>query len=402
MSTSTRSNFAASNITSSLRRHVIRLARLAKLTLTGFAFALAFSAKADPGIQPGEILIGETYSLTGTNPERPVAMKQGAEMYFKKANEQKINGRKIRVISYDDGYEPKRAIDNVRKLVNDDKVFAIFQPYGSPTVSAIVPFIQQNDVPLICPATGMETLRSPVAKNIFNVRVSNFQEAQSMVKFLVEKKGVKTFAVLYQDDALGLSGLGASQAAIEQYKVKRVAKGAYKRNSLDVSEAIKEIKAGNPEAILMWSQGGPGGVFIREAVKAGLKAYFAASSANDSDVFTSEIGATPAEIYITRSVPYVVGGKAKIYQDYVKDAKTAGVKESPAAFEGYLNASLLVEALKAAGAEPTRSGLRNAIESMHKKDFGGVALTFSETDHQGLKSAPLFHVKDGKYELISE
>ena len=109
-------------------------------------------------------------------------LKAGAVAYFDKVNAAGgVHGRKIKLVSYDDGYEPERAAAMTEKLIADDKVFTLFGYVGTPTSSAVLPLISKAGVPYIAPFTGAELLRNPVNKVVFNVRASYFDETEAIV-----------------------------------------------------------------------------------------------------------------------------------------------------------------------------------------------------------------------------
>lgn len=117
-----------------------------------------------------------------------------------------VNGRKIKLISYDDGYEPEKVAATTQKLIGQDKVFALFGYVGTPTSKAAVPFAVKAGVPYVGPFSGAEFLRNPVTKVVYNVRASYFDETEGMVEHLTKDLGIKKIGVFIQDDAYGDAG----------------------------------------------------------------------------------------------------------------------------------------------------------------------------------------------------
>src|SRR4029078_4898490 len=118
-------------------------------------------------------------------------MRSGILAAFAEANKfGGINGRMLELLSIDDGYEPNRSIEVTRKLIEEDKVFALIGHVGTPTSAATQPIAAQAGVPFIGPFTGAEFLRNPFQPNVVNVRASYFQETEEMVERLTKDRGV--------------------------------------------------------------------------------------------------------------------------------------------------------------------------------------------------------------------
>ncbi len=156
---------------------------------------------AEDGITSNEILLGQSCALTGPANALGNGMRAGLNAYFSKVNAQGgINGRKVRLTSKDDGYEPDRAINNTRGLINEEKVFLLIGEVGTPTSKAVVPIAEQAKVPFFGPFTGAEFLRNPFKKYVINIRGSYYQEMERLAEYLVDKKGLKKSACFYQND----------------------------------------------------------------------------------------------------------------------------------------------------------------------------------------------------------
>ena len=149
------------------------------------------------------ILIGQSAALSGPAEQLGKEMKAGAEAYFDVVNKSGgINGRKIKLISVDDGYEPEKAAANTKKLIEEEKVLALFGYVGTPTSNAALPIFTAAKVPFVGAFTGAQSLREPFNRYIFNVRASYFDETEQIVAHLVQQ-GVTKIAVFYQNDAYG-------------------------------------------------------------------------------------------------------------------------------------------------------------------------------------------------------
>jgi ABC-type branched-subunit amino acid transport system substrate-binding protein len=307
-----------------------------------------------------------------------------------------VNGRRIRVIAYDDGYEPKNTVAHTKKLVDDDRVFGLFGYIGTPTSTAIMPIVAQAKIPFWAPFSGAEFLRNPVNPNVFNVRASYFDEAETQVEYLVAKRGAKRIAVFYQNDAYGLAVKGGLLKALRKRGMDLAGEGTYERNTEDVAAAVAALKKANPEAVSMVGTYKSMAAFIRKARAEGFNPVFLNVSFVGTAALARELGAEGEGVIITQVMPPPEDPSLPIAADFLRDMKAAGHGDPDYTdFEGYVDAALFVEALRKAGPAPTRDSFRTAAESL-TGSVGGLAVTFSRTDHQALDKVYLTTLRQGK------
>src|SRR5262245_53261347 len=155
------------------------------------------------GVTDSTVVLGQSVALTGPAQQLGLDMQLGASLWFNHVNSRGgVNGRKIVLKTLDDGYEATRAAENTKKLINDEKVFALFGYVGTPTSQASLPIFTEAKVPFVGPFTGAELLRTPVNPLIFNVRASYYDETEAIVQHLTAMS-VNKIAVFYQNDAYG-------------------------------------------------------------------------------------------------------------------------------------------------------------------------------------------------------
>ena len=216
------------------------MTRLACACALGLAVSAA-SAQPVPGVTSSTILLGESAAFTGPAQQLGIQMRDGMMLWFNHVNAQGgVNGRTIRLTTRDDGYESDRAEENTRKLIEDDRVFALVGYVGTPTSKASLPVFTKAKVPFVGPFTGAELLRTPVNPYVFNVRASYYDETDRIVEQLLTT-GSKRFAVFYQNDSYGLAGLTGVQIAVQKRGGEIVATGTVERNTVDVAKAVKAI-----------------------------------------------------------------------------------------------------------------------------------------------------------------
>jgi hypothetical protein len=173
----------------------------------------------------------------------------------------------------DDGYEATRAAENTKKLINEERVFALFGYVGTPTSAASMPIFTEAKVPFVGPFTGAESLRNPVNPLIFNVRASYYEETEAIVQHLTAMS-VDRIAVFYQNDAYGQAGLAGVERALKKRNLPIIAKGTVERNTVDVKKAVAEINKANPQAVVMISAYKSCAAYINDTKAAGQNPTF--------------------------------------------------------------------------------------------------------------------------------
>ena len=182
--------------------------------------AAVFPAIAEDGVSANKILFGQAAALGGPAGALGQGMKIGMEAAFAEVNRTGgVKGRKLELKSIDDGYEPTQSIEVVKKLLADDKVFAIAGPVGTPTAMATLPIASAAGAPFVGAFTGSEALREPYKPLVMNVRASYFEETEAMVAHLTKDLGATRIAIIYQDDAFGQAGLAGVKRALDKRKM---------------------------------------------------------------------------------------------------------------------------------------------------------------------------------------
>ena len=334
------------------------------------------------GVTSDTILIGQSAALSGPAEQLGKEMKSGAEAYFDVINRNGgVNGRKIKLVSVDDGYEPDKAAANTNKLITEDKVLALFGYVGTPTANAALPIFTEAKVPFIGAFTGAQSLRDPFNRYVFNVRASYFDETEAIIQHLVQS-GAKRIAVFYQNDAYGKAGLAGVERAIKKRNLAITAMATVERNSVDVAKAVQTLAKDNPTAIVMISAYKSCAAFIRAMQRAGAFPQFWNVSFVGSKALASELGEDGRGVQISQVVPFPWSDVQPIVRDYQKRIGGAE-KYSFTSLEGYIAAKVLVEGLKRAGKNPTRESLVDGLASMGKTDLGGFTVNYTPANHNG-------------------
>jgi ABC-type branched-subunit amino acid transport system substrate-binding protein len=374
-------------------RLTVRIALASLLLLQNAAHA------AETGVTDTAILIGQSAAFSGPAQELGLEMRQGAKLVFDSVNAQGgIHGRKIQLVTHDDGYEPERAAANTRKLIYEDRVFALFGYVGTPTSQASLPIFTEAKVPFIGAFTGAQLLREPFNRYIFNARASYFDETEKIVEQLVSL-GSKTVAVFYQNDAYGKAGLAGVERALVKRNMKMAATATVERNTADVIAAVKGINPTQPDAVVMVSAYKSVAAFVKEMKKAGSTTQFHNVSFVGSRPLAKELGPDGPGVAVSQVVPFPWGASVPVVKDYQRLMNASGAKElSFTSLEGFIAAKILAEGLKRAGKDLTREKLISSLEGMSNVDLGGFQIAFSPKNHNASSYVDLTMIgKSGQF-----
>jgi ABC-type branched-subunit amino acid transport system substrate-binding protein len=363
-----------------------------RTTVRTFAILLvASSASAQtPGVTSRSILLGQSAAFSGPAAQLGIQMNIGTKAYFDHVNAQGgVYGRKIELKTLDDKYEANLCVENTKKFIQEDKVFALVSYVGTPTTVAAMPIFTEAKVPVIGPFTGAEALRNPMNRYIFNVRASYYDETEKIVEQLVST-GNRKIAVFYQDDAYGQAGLKGVQLAMDRRNMKIVALGKVERNTVKVEDAVKTINAAQPDGVVMISAYTSIAEFVRQMKAAGSTTQFHNVSFVGSTALADALKEAGYGVAISQVVPFPWSPSVPIVKEYQSILAKAGHTDfNFSSLEGYLVGKVVVEGLKRAGKDLTREKLVAALEGMNNVDVGDFIVSFSPTSHSGSKFVDL-------------
>lgn len=377
-------------------------AALAALALLGAGGAAA-QAPAAPGVSADRVLFGQSAAFNGPAAELGRGMRLGIEAAFGEINEAGgVHGRRLELLSLDDGYEPEGAIGNTRRLIEDEGVFALIGGVGTPTSRSAVPVAAEAGVPYVAPFTGAGFLREE--PNVINLRASYAQETEEMVARLTADLGIERIAVVIQNDSFGRAGLAGVRAAFDRRGMDPVAIGVYPRNTTAVKTALVDIELGRPEAVIVVGAYQPVASLIAWTRRLGLDPVFMTLSFVGSNALAQELGPGGAGVYVTQVVPFPTASRPSIAAKYRRAlrAHDAGAAPGFVSFEGYLAGRLAIEALERCGPEVDRERFMQALRNAGVIDLDGFRLAFGDGDNQGSDAVFLTVIDDsGRYRAAS-
>jgi ABC-type branched-subunit amino acid transport system substrate-binding protein len=307
-----------------------------------------------------------------------------------------VHGRKIELVSLDDGNQVPKAEANTKKLVEEDGVFALFG-YASATLSRpALPIVEKQKVPFVAPFTGADPMRV-FNKHVYNLRGSYAEELDKIVDHF-EPLGVKRFSIVYYDDVVGRENLTAVERALAKRNLKPVSVAAFAdRAKPDIEGGLKQIAAGQPDVVILTTLYKATADFIRLAQKSGMGASMASNSFPGASPLAKELGKEGQGTIVATVVPPPTKRSLPVVSEYQHDIElqTGAKNYSFTSLESYIGAKVVVEALKRAGPKPTREAFAQALDSMKAFDVGGYSVTFAPDNHNGSSFVELTVIGSG-------
>ncbi len=361
---------------------------VSKAAVAVLSFLIAFSqhvSAAKPDAFGNTIVIGQSGVYSG--PLGAYAQDNIAviKTYFDTINSTGgIHGRKLKVIALDDGFDPKRTIENAKTLIEKEKVFALFNVIGTANNAAIYPLLHEHGIPLVGPYTGATVLRDPKFRYLFFTRASYADETEKMVEQLTST-GVKDIAIVYQDDPFGKAGLQAASEALARRKLKPVAVGAFNIARIDeTGPAAEAILKGDPAAVIIASSGKGTTTFIKEVIKRGQRPAFYCLSVTNPRQLWADLGQDAHGIVVAQVAPSPWRATLPLIREYQQILARLNSKDySYGSLEGFIVAKVAVEALRRAGKDLSREKYLAALEGMQNYDLGGYMIGYSPSNHAG-------------------
>jgi branched-chain amino acid transport system substrate-binding protein len=369
------------------------------LMRTGLSFA-------EDGVKDNEIILGSSLALEGHSGFLGTQTHHGAMAYINSINEKGgVNNRTIKIIVYNDNYDPSTCEANTQKLIEQDKVFALCNYVGTPTTLQALPLIKKAHIPLMGLLSGSEAFRHPLIKEVFNIRSSYNQEIESIITKFWNNFGTRKFAVFYQNDSYGEAGVKGVELTLDKFGTKPIATASYERGSNVIADALSKIRIASPEAVIMVGTYTPSANFVMSAKWSSFDPYFHSVSFVGADEFAHLIGGGDSDgVFVTQVVP-PQSSLSPILQEYRDLLKKSYPADNPnfVSLEGFINAKVLVTVLSKMGKEASREAFIKTAEGLKNLDIGlDHTISFDSGNHQGSDVVYPTVIKNGEYKIMTE
>jgi branched-chain amino acid transport system substrate-binding protein len=389
-----------------------------RAALIGAAFALAAGSAAaqtkvtNQGITDAEIVIGTHQDLSGPIKAWGGAVANGMKMAVEEINAAGgVNGRKLRLIIEDSGYDPKRAVLATQKLIEKDQVFSMVGPMGSPTVLASQDIVLDAGVPQLFPLTAAQfTFKFDPAKPQERLKFNNLlpyvESTRAALKYMINLKHSKRVCLLHQDDEYGKNVLDGFTAQLAAIKMEPGTVTTYKRGASDFSAQIARMKSDNCDLVVL-------GTVIRETIGAMSEArklgwnvdFLGATPTNVMEV--PALGKEAVEGLYAASgfeIPYEDTAKGKVKEWLANYKKMFGTDANTQAIIGYNAIETFAFYIALAGKELTGQKFLDALESgkEFRDIFGSPPVKFSKTNHLASEITQVQQVQNGRWVLLRD
>jgi branched-chain amino acid transport system substrate-binding protein len=378
---------------------------------TAVALALALSAPLalaqSQGVTKDEIVIGSIQDLSGPLAGFGKQDRLGMMLRVDEVNEQGgINGRKLRLIVEDSGYDPRRAVLAAQKLVNQDKIFAMVAHIGTAQNMAAMPIQFEKNVINFFPITAAREMYEPFHRLKYSFAATYYDQIRHAAPKLAKEKGAKKVCSVYQDDEFGLEVLRGAEAGLKTIGMQLAEKTSYKRGATDFSSQVARMKSAGCDMVVL-------GTIIRETIgvigesrKTGFNPVFLGSSASYTDLIHKLGGKAMDGLYATMTVqqPYLDESSQPI-RFWANKYKTK-FNEDPTVFSvyGYLAVDAFIRAATKAGPNLTTDSFIKAMDTMTIPTdiFGSAEMTFGPKKRLGNNLSRLSQIQDGRWKVVSD
>jgi branched-chain amino acid transport system substrate-binding protein len=382
--------------------------------ITSILPAATTASAQTQGVTGSEIIVGSWGPLTGPVAPLGTATRDGARIKFEEVNAAGgIFGRKLRLISYDDGASPQEALPAVRRLIYQDQVFMLLLGSTSGATLPVVPLINQAKIPFIAGASSNVRLLQPFSPYIYRPYPNDTWQAYRLIDYIVEKAGSKRPAVIYVSDDFGKGAYDLVKQRLADHfnGMQLVAAEQYNKGDQDYSAQLLRIKQANPDALGIWALPGEAAIIVRQARQLGITVPLYGAGPTVTPLFASGSGDDGIGYIAQYFLPYLpewtnipaIARYTKLLHEMYPGGLPNG-RPSQYDFQGFGAASVLIEGLKAAGKDLTREKLLNALDNIKHFESGlNMAVTFSKDDHEGNTAVSMVRVnKNHQWEMFEK
>jgi branched-chain amino acid transport system substrate-binding protein len=376
--------------------------------------AAGTTTSADPGITAKAILLGGTSPLSGPA-SAYASVARGADAYFKYVNARGgVNGRTIQYKYVDDAYNPAQTVQATRQLVEQDKVFAIFNSLGTEQNVATRDYLNQVKVPQLFVASGATTFGRDFKQYPYTIGLQPSYQAEGWIygKYLARTKPGAKIAVLFQNDDYGKDLLNGLKKGIARSKVRVVAAQGFEVTATDVQSQVAKLKGSGANTLALFATPKfaiQGYVYANRLGWRPLIINNAVSSASNIMLLAAE-GGTNKAVENSLSIVFLkdptdakwrTDAGIKLYRSVLaKYARGANAKDVYHVY-GMAAAYETVKVLKAAGRTPTRAAvvaqMRKLSDASNPFLLPGIVIRTSATERFPIEQALLQRWSKGSW-----
>ncbi len=368
-----------------------------------------------PGVTDDEIVLGMWAPFTGQLSPSGIASRDGLRVWAAELNAKGgIGGRRIRLVLYDDAASPPEAVAAVRRLLSQDRVFAMVCGSGGGRDLAAMDIIRESNVPFVSCITADKNLMAPFAPNVFRIYANEIFQSYELADYMAGRKGHKRIAILYNSLAFGLNGRDLMNARLkDKFNLQFVSAEGYNVGEQDFRSHILRISQANPDAIVVHAFAADAGIIVRQVRELGLLTPLYGGGAVPTPLLPQAAGTVAVgmvapwvfPVFPESDAPPVRVYKQKLAQTLYTSGFPVG-RPSLYDMTGYMAGTIVEEAIRRSGRNVTREGFMRGLETMLDFVPGnglGFPVTFTRTDHEGTKKVVMARLNGRlQWELLTE
>ena len=379
-----------------------------KLSLVAAALALvgASAFAQSQGVSKDEITLGSIQDLSGPLAGFGKQVRLGMLLRVDEANEQGgVNGRKLKMLVEDSGYDPRKAVLAAQKLVNQDKIFAMIGHIGTAQNMAAMPVQFQKNVINFFPVTAAREMYDPFHRLKYSFAATYYDQMRQAVPMLVKEKNAKKVCTMYQDDEFGLEVFKGAEEGLKSIGMQFAEVTTYKRGATDFASQMQKLASSQCDFVVM-------GTIIRETIggiatarRLGFNPTFIGSSAAYTDLIHKLGGPAMNGLYAAMTVqhPYL-DEAAQPIRFWANKYKTK-FNEDPTVFSvyGYNAVDSFIRAATKAGGNLSTDSFIKAMDTMviPADIFGSAEMTFGPQKRLGSNASRLSQIQEGRWKVVS-
>jgi ABC-type branched-subunit amino acid transport system substrate-binding protein len=361
-------------------------------------------AQKVPGVTDAEVLVGANFPLSQSQASAYAVIADAQRAYWDYINSQGgVYGRKIRFIVGDDHFNPADAVEVVRRLVEQDQVFALVGGLGDPTQLAVIDYLEERGVPDLFLGGGTVKFTEPLVKTRIAMTLDYGTEVKAMADYLKKNYSGKKMGIIYQSDTAGTSGMEMMTEALKDSDIEIVSRQSYDFTQGDLTPQMQRIKADNPDFIDLMANPGAAASAIkvaREVLNWDVPFILSAVSANEFTIALGGAKNVDGAVSVTTGKMISETGDPGV-QRHIELMKQFAPNVPPSSLTEYgmAVAQLFVQALKNAGPNLTRESIVEGAESI--RDYCcltcAVPANLSPTDHRVTETVWLMRAENGQW-----
>ena len=335
-----------------------------------------------PAPNSGKIKLGTSLNLRKGASAQAKQLEIGYNIAVKQANQNGgINGQNIEFVVMDDEYIPKKARENIEKMLQDN--ISIFVGVsGSANLEEVLDLIKDNKILVLFPITGAPKFHKPELKYIVHFAASYDKQGAAITKYMREKFQVDSIVFFYQNDAFGLGALEGAREALKNTTVK-IHEIPYERGDANFKVQVETLKNIKFDALGFFSTAIAAKELIRQATPSVLfgKKLFGVSDVGE-EVFKKFLTEQGLQITATHLVPNPQKSDLEIVKEYRQEMQKNNQSIDAFSLEAYITMSIVIDVMKKVQGPITKEKILAVVEALKNYDYKGIKLNFDENTRE--------------------